>query len=81
MRKQYIGEYFTNNTTFVDPFVSILEYRDDEINKKVIINCIFYTPNHLSNIELPPMDYISSFTEADLDNHINLFMESIKLEN
>jgi hypothetical protein len=81
MRKQYIGEYFTNNTTFMDPFVSILEYIDDELNKKVIINCMFFTLDQLHNIELPPMNYISSFTEADLDNHINLFMESIKLKN
>jgi hypothetical protein len=78
MRKQYIGEYFTNNTTFMDPFVSILEYTNNELNKKVIINCLFFIPTQLRNIELPPMSYISSFTEADLDNHINLFMESIK---
>jgi hypothetical protein len=78
MRKQYIGEYFTNNTNFIDPFVSILEYRNDELDKKVIINCLFFTPGQLCNIELPPMSYISSFTEDDLNNHVSLFMESIK---
>jgi len=78
MRKQYIGEYFTNNTTFMDPFVSILEYRNDELDKKIIINCLFFIPSQLRNIELPPMSYISSFTEDDLNNHVSLFMESIK---
>jgi hypothetical protein len=53
----------------------------DELNKKVIINCIFFIPSQLLNIELPLMSYISSFTEADLNNHINLFMESIKTKN